>query len=365
MPLDVQGLEKSFASFHARADFHVGSEEILVLAGPSGCGKTTVLQLIAGLLSPDGGAVRVDGVDVTQVPAWRRGIGVVFQDLGLFPHLDVGGNVAYGPAVAGFGRRERERIAEKYLAAVHLDGYRKRRVETLSGGERQRVAIARALAAGPRALLMDEPFSSLDAPLRRELRGEFRALRSREGFPCLFVTHDRDEAAALADRIAVMREGRIVEIGSPRDLFLSPRSAFVADFLGAGRIVPLRANEPLGAEASRISSALGSWTAEGVPATAALLVPPDALALAAPSRAASPAPGRAAAMPSVEPTAKATVREVLFEGDRVSICAELTDGSVVTLHHSPRFHAPRPGEPVTLEVDRERISAVVDDLAGC
>jgi ABC-type Fe3+/spermidine/putrescine transport system ATPase subunit len=151
---------------------------------------------------------------------------VVFQDAALFPHLNAGGNVSYGPFIRGVPRKERRELAEKLLRLVRLEGYARRNVSTLSGGEKQRVAIARALAVSPAALLLDEPFSSLDAPLRRELREEFRDILSRAGAPCVFVTHDRDEAAVLGDRIALMRDGRVVETGTPEELFRSPKTEF-------------------------------------------------------------------------------------------------------------------------------------------
>lgn len=355
MSVEVTALEKRFGSFGVRVDLSLRSDEILVLAGPSGCGKTTALQMIAGLLKPDSGSVGIDGADVGTLPAWRRGIGVVFQDLGLFPHLDVEGNVAYGPAVAGIARKDRRKLVERSLSSVHLDGYERRRVDTLSGGERQRVAIARSLAAGPKALLMDEPFSSLDAPLRRELRSEFRELRKREGFPCLFVTHDRDEAAALADRIAVMRDGKIVELGSPRNLFLEPRSAFVANFLGAGTIVFPDSVERLGGGSVRVASALGAWTIADAPeGKIALLVPPDAVEIAAAGDARE-ALGREEIV--------AAVSEVVFEGDRTAIGVVFPSGSRLSLRQSPRRPIPPAGEPVRLRIDLSRVRPVVDDLS--
>lgn len=349
MPVEVKGLEKRFGEFGVRVDLRVEDDEILVLAGPSGCGKTTALQMIAGLLAPDSGSVEIDGEDVGALPAWKRRIGVVFQDLALFPHLDVGRNVSYGPEVAGIGPKERRRRVERYLAAVRLEGYERRRVDTLSGGERQRVAIARSLAASPRALLMDEPFSSLDAPLRRELRGEFRDLRRREGFPCLFVTHDRDEAAALADRIAVMRDGRIVEIGTPRTLFLEPRSAFVANFLGAGTVLPLASVERRADGSARVASDLGSWMIDDAPeGPLALLVPPDA--------------ARVCSDGEWGTKTAATVSEVIFEGDRATIAVALVSGARLAVHQSPRRAIPTAGELVYIDADLSRVRAVVDDL---
>jgi putative spermidine/putrescine transport system ATP-binding protein len=231
MALELRALTKRYGAFTLAIDsLTVNDGEILVLAGPSGCGKTTALHLIAGLAHADSGSVSIDGRDVTALPAWKRNVSVVFQDAALFPHLNAGANVTYGPFIRGMGRRERRVLAEALLTLVRLDGYARRNVATLSGGEKQRVAIARALAVSPRALLLDEPFSSLDAPLRRQLREEFRVILIRAGVPCVFVTHDRDEAAVLGDRVALMQSGRVVETGTPGELLRAPQTAFARTF---------------------------------------------------------------------------------------------------------------------------------------
>jgi ABC-type Fe3+/spermidine/putrescine transport system ATPase subunit len=262
MSLEARGLRKSYGEFSLSLDFSVAPGETLVLVGPSGCGKTTALNLIAGLARPDGGDILIDGKVISDIPVWKRNISVVFQDLALFPHLNVGNNISYGPFIRGLPREERRRIREETLRITRLSGYEKRRISTLSGGERQRVAIARALAVNPSALLLDEPFSGLDAPLRRELRREFREIRGRSRAPWVFVTHDREEAAVLGDRIALLSRGRIVETGTGRDLFLAPQTEFGARFFGAGSALPceIEGAEPGGV---RVSSPLGR-----------LLVPP-------------------------------------------------------------------------------------------
>ncbi|MDR2135261.1 MAG: ABC transporter ATP-binding protein [Treponema sp.] len=237
--LEIRGLEKSFAGGFRLSigELDVAPGETLVLAGPSGCGKTSALNLIAGLVREDSGKIFLDGEDAAALPPWKRGIALVFQDLALFPHLSVGGNVGYGPFLRGLRGAARREVVAGALRAVRLPGWEKRRVDTLSGGERQRVAIARALAAEPRLLLLDEPFSSLDAPLRREIQGEFASIRARSEAPCVFVTHDREEAALLGSRIALMDQGRIVETGTGRELFLEPGTAFAARFFGRGTVL--------------------------------------------------------------------------------------------------------------------------------
>jgi putative spermidine/putrescine transport system ATP-binding protein len=209
-----------------------------VLTGPSGSGKTTALNLIAGFIKQDAGHILIDGEDAGALPPWKRDIAIVFQDLALFPHLSVAGNVQYGLFIRGVKKAERRCAMAEALSAARLSGFEKRRINELSGGEKQRVAIARALAASPRLLLMDEPFSSLDTPLRRAVQEEFLEIRGRSPIPCIFVTHDREEAALLGDRIALMKDGRIVECAAPRDLFLNPRTSFCAEFFGTGSCLP-------------------------------------------------------------------------------------------------------------------------------
>jgi len=238
MSLEVIGLKRNYGDFSLSLDFSVGMGETLALVGPSGSGKTTALNLIAGLAIPDSGKVMIDSEDLSALPPWKRNISIVFQDLALFPHLDVGGNIAYGLFIRGVPRKEREKIIDETLKIVRLRGYASRRIHTLSGGERQRVAIARSLASSPRALLLDEPFSSLDLPLRKEMRREFLEIRAHSRLPCVFVTHDRDEAAMLGDRLALISGGRIIESGSGPELFLEPKTAFAARFFDAGVLLP-------------------------------------------------------------------------------------------------------------------------------
>ena len=210
--------------------------EIVALLGPSGCGKTTLLRVIAGL-QPHAGAVRWQGRPLAAVPAHRRGFGLVFQDQALFPHLDVARNVAFGLRMQACSRAEREQRVGELLELVGLRGFSERPVDALSGGEAQRVALARALAPRPRLLMLDEPLAGLDRPLREQLLIDLpRILRSLRQ-TALFVTHDLDEALAVADRVAVMRAGRIVQMAAPRALYDRPASVFVARFLGRANIL--------------------------------------------------------------------------------------------------------------------------------
>jgi thiamine transport system ATP-binding protein len=209
-----------------------GAAETVAVLGPSGCGKTTLLRVAAGLQAPDEGRVLLEGNDVTGVPPHRRGVGLMFQDNVLFPHRDVAGNVGFGLRMARLPRREIEQRVRELLELVGLPGVEQRSVRTLSGGEQQRVALARALAPEPRALLLDEPLGSLDGPLRERLLGDLRALFQRLSLTVLYVTHDVGEAFALGHRVAVVRAGRLVQAGTPEEVWRTPADAWVARFLG-------------------------------------------------------------------------------------------------------------------------------------
>jgi iron(III) transport system ATP-binding protein len=234
-----EGLTKSFGSATAVADLDLGVErgEICALLGPSGCGKTTSLRLIAGFERPDSGTIEVGGSLVAgpgvHLPPEKRRIGMVFQDYALFPHLDVRANVAYA-----LGRDPDASRVSEVLGLVGLEGMDARRPHELSGGEQQRVALARALAPTPELILLDEPFSNLDAALRGRVRQEMREILVGAGVTALFVTHDQEEALSLADRVAVMRDGRVEQEGTPEEVYGRPRTHWVATFLGDAEIVP-------------------------------------------------------------------------------------------------------------------------------
>ncbi len=234
MRLTVEGIGKRFGAVTALTDvtLSIPDGSLVCFLGPSGCGKTTLLRIIAGLEEPSAGSVKIGEEDITHVPTSRRGVGMVFQSLALFPHLDVGENIAYSLRIRGVPGPEREARVEKLLDLVRLGGYQRRHISQLSGGQRQRVAIARALATEPRLFLLDEPLSALDAKLREEMQVELKLLQRRLGVTTIMVTHDRREAMTIADLVVVMGQQHVQQVGAPLDIYRRPRNRFVADFMG-------------------------------------------------------------------------------------------------------------------------------------
>ena len=279
--LALEGLSKQFGTQMAvdAVDLAVRPGELIVLLGPSGCGKTTTLRMIAGFVPPSGGNIRVDGSSIISLPAHRREMGIVFQSYALFPHLSVARNVAFGlemrrmaaPAIAS-------RVAEM-LRLVKLEPFADRLPRHLSGGQQQRVALARALAIQPRVLLLDEPLSNLDASLRQEMAREIRILQQRGGITTIMVTHDQTEAMAMADRLVVMHEGRVQQIGTPQQVHSQPANPFVARFIGDSNIVEgVLTGAELAAGEARIGLAV-HYDGSGA---ATLAVRPDSVRLVPP-----------------------------------------------------------------------------------
>ena len=231
----IEGLTFDYGGDKLAVDglnIEIGRGEFLGLLGPSGCGKTTTLRMVAGLIAPTAGHITVDGTDIVSRPPWERNLGLVFQSYALFPHMSVAENIAFGLKLRKLSRADtQERVADA-LRTVRLDGFGERKPSQLSGGQQQRVAIARAIVIRPDILLLDEPLSNLDARLRDEMRFELRDIQMRTGITTLFVTHDQQEALTLCDRIAVMNDGRLEQIGSPEDIYDRPATRFVSDFIG-------------------------------------------------------------------------------------------------------------------------------------
>jgi len=236
--LSLSNIQKTFGTFKALQDVNleIESGEFICLLGGSGCGKTTLLRIIAGLETKTSGNLMLDSSDLSEVDCHKRNVGMVFQSLALFPHLNVGDNIAYGLEVRGVEKSKRAAKAVELLEVVGLGGLYERKVSALSGGQRQRVAIARALAIEPKLFLMDEPFSALDAGLREHLQIEVKKLQRKLGVTTIFVTHDQHEAMSIADRIVILNEGRIEQAGTPTEVYAKPQTRFVADFMGTNNI---------------------------------------------------------------------------------------------------------------------------------
>jgi putative spermidine/putrescine transport system ATP-binding protein len=237
--IEIGGLRKSFGSVAAVRDFDldIEADEMVALIGPSGCGKSTTLRMVAGLDLPDSGRIQIDGQDVTFAPPHARRVGMVFQDYALFPNMTVAENIQFGPMISRRPRAERSRRAAELAELTQLGETLARYPHQLSGGQKQRVALARALATAPRVLLLDEPLSALDAPIRQSLRMEIRRIQQQIRIATIYVTHDQEEALAIADRVVVMDAGRICEVGTPAAIYNRPASAFTAGFIGSNNIL--------------------------------------------------------------------------------------------------------------------------------
>ncbi|UVK39092.1 ABC transporter ATP-binding protein [Mesorhizobium sp. AR10] len=238
--VSFQKVSRHFGSVRAvdAVDLDIVPGEFFAMLGPSGSGKTTCLRLIAGFEQPTAGSISIFGERAEGVPPYRRNVNTVFQDYALFPHLNVLDNVAYGLMVKGVGKPERQRAAEEALSLVRLPGYGARRPGQLSGGQRQRVALARALVNQPKVLLLDEPLGALDLKLRENMQEELKSLQKALGITFIFVTHDQGEALSMADRVAVFNDGKIMQIGTPEDIYQRPKTRFVADFVGSSNVLP-------------------------------------------------------------------------------------------------------------------------------
>ena len=237
--VSLEGVRKSFGEVVAvdSLDLEIADGEFFSMLGPSGSGKTTTLRLIAGFERPSAGTIRLLGRDVSDLAPFDRDVNTVFQDYALFPHMDVAENVAYGLMVHGVARRERTARVDEALQAMRLDGFQRRRPAQLSGGQRQRVALARALVNRPRVLLLDEPLGALDRRLREDMQVELKAIQQQVGITFVFVTHDQTEALAMSDRIAVFNAGRVEQVGTPREIYECPGTAFVAGFVGTSNVI--------------------------------------------------------------------------------------------------------------------------------
>ncbi len=355
--LEIDGVQKRFALTTAVEDFRldVARGEFVSFLGPSGCGKTTTLRMIAGFESPTAGRIRIDGVDVTHRAPNRRNVGMVFQSYALFPNMTVADNVGFGLRVARRPAREIRQRVEEMLALIKLPDLGSRYPYQLSGGQQQRVALARALAIRPQVLLLDEPLSALDAKIRVALRTEIRGIQRELGITTIYVTHDQEEALSMSDRIVVMSQGRIEQIGTPFEIYNFPRTAFVASFVGTLNILPGRVEDPArGAilvDGQPIVAAAGL---EGARAGEARLIAlrPESVTL---DGAAADGRNRLAG----------TVEDVHFLGSVVRIRIRFREHAVwLDTFNNPRLAPPARGEPVTVSFAREAVLVLESPPAG-
>ncbi len=282
--LELHDIDKSFGKNKVvkKLSLSVGKGEFVSLLGGSGCGKTTTLRMIAGFETPDSGSILVDGRDVAKLPPNKRKLGMVFQNYALFPNMTVKRNIAFGLAINGMARPDIDKRVAEMLEVIHMGDFGDRYPHQLSGGQQQRVALARALAPAPAALLLDEPLSALDAKIRIRLRDDIRAIQQRLGITTIYVTHDQEEALSISDRVAVMKEGLIEQIGSPFQIYNSPATPYVATFIGTLNALPAVVTDPA---AGRVEIEGQAVEAEGPIAQAKgsgiiLNLRPEALALA-------------------------------------------------------------------------------------
>jgi ABC-type Fe3+/spermidine/putrescine transport system ATPase subunit len=337
-------------------DLTVRNGECVTVLGPSGSGKTTLLRMVAGFASPTDGVVRIDGRDVMDVSPSDRGIGMVFQDYALFPHMTVAANVAYGLKVRKWPKEKRARRVDEMLEIVGLRGMDKRRPRELSGGQQQRVALARALAFGPELLLMDEPLGALDRDLRVRMSGELGRIQRELDTTLIYVTHDREEALTLSDRIAIMRDGLIECVGTPQELYDRPPSRFVAAFFGWHNVFDVDVLECRGGRATC------AWLDGRISVTAAKGVTSGQHAFVLPTRALRTVSEDG----DGEFKISGRVLEALYMGDDVRLRVLLANGQELVAHVSAagRGVIPRIDDEVVLAVDTARVSVVPERVAA-
>jgi spermidine/putrescine ABC transporter ATP-binding subunit len=308
VPLQLLGISKSFGSVQALRPMTQTIEggEMLALLGPSGCGKTTTLRIIAGFEMPDQGSVVIGTRDVTELPPNKRGLGMVFQSYSLFPHMSVGENVGFGLKMQGVAAAERTRRVREMLALVRLAQHEDRQIHQLSGGQQQRIALARALVTNPSTLLLDEPLGALDKNLRERMQFELREIQHRLGITSILVTHDQEEALTMSNRVAVMSDGQVVQVGRPTDIYQRPRNRFVAEFLGTANIVAGTVTAQASDRCWHVALA-GEPNAGAAVRSDVPLTPGDAILLAI-------RPERLEIGPAIGGAMQAQVQDVVFRG---------------------------------------------------
>jgi spermidine/putrescine transport system ATP-binding protein len=347
--IQLDRVMKRFGRYVAvhEADFTIGQGEFFSLLGPSGCGKTTTLRMIAGFEQPTGGRILLEGQDVSRVPPYRRNVNTVFQHYALFPHMSVHDNVAFGPRCRKLEPAEIERRVRALLAVVRLTDFAERRPAQLSGGQQQRVALARALVNYPSALLLDEPLGALDLKLRQTMQIELKRIQREVGITFIYVTHDQEEALTMSDRIAVMNDGRVEQIGSPEEIYHSPASVFVANFIGVANLLPAVVTRAGGDQVTvrvagngEISLPAGAEPREAG-AAATVMVRPERMRL-------TPGDAGSTGVP-------VTVEHVVFQGPVIRCILVAPDGTEIVAHIGPEQTIPglRPGLALRVSWDSD------------
>jgi iron(III) transport system ATP-binding protein len=350
LSVSLSNITKRFGEVVAvdRISLDIEPGEFFFLLGPSGCGKTTLLRMLAGFLDPDAGEIRFGDKPVTSVPAHRRNTGMVFQNYALWPHMTVFENVAYGLELRKVASQDRKRRVNDTLSLVQMNGLEKRKPNELSGGQQQRVALARALVIEPDVLLLDEPLSNLDAKLRVEMRNELRRIHAQTGITTIYVTHDQKEALSLARRIAVMESGRVRQVGTPREIYVSPADQFVAEFVGQANILHGQAESADGTAIVR--TPYGNIRAQTtLSGNVSCCIRPEALRLGAGANGGNRLRG--------------TVTDVTYLGDQEQIVLRLSapgaaEEEINLLVHHPKSAVATPGETVEVSFSPDDVIVV-------
>jgi spermidine/putrescine transport system ATP-binding protein len=326
--IGVDHVVKRFSGYVAVDDAHfeVGAGEFFSLLGPSGCGKTTTLRMIAGFEQPSEGRILLEGLDVSRVPPYRRNVNTVFQHYALFPHMSVQDNIAFGPRSKKVDPAETDRRVKELLGIVRLGHLANRKPGQLSGGQQQRVALARALVNYPSALLLDEPLGALDLKLRQAMQIELKRIQREVGITFIYVTHDQEEALTMSDRIVVMNEGRVEQIGTPEGIYHAPETVFVANFIGVANLIPAKVGTDNGSSTAVVSGELvpvtaGAWKGNSGDA-ATVMVRPERLHVSA-----TPIPA-GVSIPVI-------VHSAIFQGPIVRVSLRATDGTEMIGHLGP------------------------------
>ncbi|MBS7695880.1 MULTISPECIES: ABC transporter ATP-binding protein [unclassified Chelatococcus] len=349
MEIVIENLAKVYGNSHAVRDFSVTIDkgEMVALLGPSGCGKTTTLRMVAGFIKPSAGRIVVRGRDLTGLPPHKRDTGLVFQNYALFPHLSVAENIAFGLRRRGVPAAEREKRVAQMIATMQLTGLADRLPRQLSGGQQQRVAVARALVINPSILLLDEPFSNLDAKLRESTGLELRRIQRELGLTSIFVTHDQNEAMAIADRIAVMNGGAVEQIGAAVDIYERPKTRFVADFIGSANFLPATVEARDGSVVTlrhglgvTVLPAEGQGFDKGKPVT--LMVRPECVAI----------------HPAAAEAGLGTIETISYQGSSAHIFVKLRDGDRTMLveRHGRELAGLEVGKSVDLNVKAQDLT---------